>query len=249
MDQLDHEIVQDLLPLYHDNVCSERSRAAVEAHLKTCKDCRATLAAMDAPLPEAEKTAADDAAAVEKISEEWKKTKWKARLKGAAIAVAVCAVLVLLGIVATQWPGFPVDPAKFEITNVRQLSDGRILYHFYIDDDLALHSIYYEFNEEGNAYYVPRRALITERRTTLGPNAADIDLILDMREMQDDAQANGISAEITAVWYGTGVDRVLLWMEGMELPAASAADEAEWGFDASSAAYWEAHYGPLEAAS
>ena len=58
MDQLDHEIVQDLLPLYHENVCSERSRAAVEAHLKTCKDCRATLAVMDAPLPEAKKTPA-----------------------------------------------------------------------------------------------------------------------------------------------------------------------------------------------
>ena len=39
-------------------------RPQVEEHLKTCKDCRATLAAMDAPLPEAEKTAADDAAAV-----------------------------------------------------------------------------------------------------------------------------------------------------------------------------------------
>ena len=51
MDRLDHEIAQDLLPLYHDGVCSERSRAAVEAHLKTCEDCRAALAAMDAPLP------------------------------------------------------------------------------------------------------------------------------------------------------------------------------------------------------
>ena len=248
MDQLDHDIVQDLLPLYHDGVCSEKSRAAVEEHLKTCESCRNALAEMDAPLPEAGKTAADDAAAVKKISREWERGKWKARMKGAAIAAAVCAVLVLLGVVATQWPGFPVDPAKFEITNVRQLSDGRILYHFYIDDDLALHTVYYEFNEEGNAYYVPRRALLTEKRT-VGLNAADIDLILDMREMQDYAQANGISAEITAVWYGTGVDRVLLWMEGMELPAASAADEAEWGFDASSAAYWEEHYGPLEAAS
>ena len=152
MEQLDHEIVQDLLPLYRDGVCSEKSRAAVEEHLKTCGTCRAALAAMDAPLPEAEKAAADDAAAVQKISEEWKKAKWKARLKGAVIAAAVCAVLVFLGMVATQWPGFPVDPAKFEITNVRQLSDGRILYHFYIDDDLALHTVYFEFNDEGNAY-------------------------------------------------------------------------------------------------
>ena len=40
MDQLDHDIVQDLLPLYHDGVCSDESRAAVEEHLKTCEDCR-----------------------------------------------------------------------------------------------------------------------------------------------------------------------------------------------------------------
>ena len=33
MDQLDHDIVQDLLPLYHDGVCSDKSRAAVEEHL------------------------------------------------------------------------------------------------------------------------------------------------------------------------------------------------------------------------
>ncbi|MFR6042399.1 MAG: sigma-70 family RNA polymerase sigma factor [Dysosmobacter welbionis] len=36
MDQLDHDIVQDLLPLYHDGVCSDKSRAAVEEHLQTC---------------------------------------------------------------------------------------------------------------------------------------------------------------------------------------------------------------------
>ena len=34
------EIVQDLLPLYEDGVCSESSRAAVEEHLKACENCR-----------------------------------------------------------------------------------------------------------------------------------------------------------------------------------------------------------------
>ena len=35
------EIVQDLLPLYEENLCSEASRAAVEEHLKECSACRA----------------------------------------------------------------------------------------------------------------------------------------------------------------------------------------------------------------
>ena len=36
-------IIQDLLPLYHDGVCSPESRTEVEEHLKTCPDCRAAL--------------------------------------------------------------------------------------------------------------------------------------------------------------------------------------------------------------
>lgn len=75
MDQLDHDIVQDLLPLYHDGVCSDKSRAAVEEHLQTCEACRAALTAMDAPLPEVEKAADDAAVAVKKISGEWKRGK------------------------------------------------------------------------------------------------------------------------------------------------------------------------------
>lgn len=34
------EIVQDLLPLYEDNVCSQESKIAVEEHLKDCPICR-----------------------------------------------------------------------------------------------------------------------------------------------------------------------------------------------------------------
>lgn len=39
--KLSCEIVGDLLPLYIDEVCSGESRAAVEAHLRSCPDCRA----------------------------------------------------------------------------------------------------------------------------------------------------------------------------------------------------------------
>ena len=40
-------IIEDLLPLYHDNVCSEESRAMVKEHLQTCAKCRTLLAMMD----------------------------------------------------------------------------------------------------------------------------------------------------------------------------------------------------------
>ena len=70
-------------------------------------------------------------------------------MEGAAIAAAVCAVLVGAWAAATQLYLFPVDPEKIEITNVRQLSDGRVLYHLYIDDDRNLREIRFEYDDEG----------------------------------------------------------------------------------------------------
>ena len=43
-------LIQDLLPLYRDGVCSDESRKAVEAHLKGCPACQAALAAMGAEI-------------------------------------------------------------------------------------------------------------------------------------------------------------------------------------------------------
>lgn len=233
---MDCEIVRDLLPLYHDGACSQASRAAVEEHLKTCPACRAELRDMDAPLPEAAPLVPDEASPVRAISRAWKKDRRRAWWKGALIAAAVCAVLVGLWAAATQLYLFPVDPEKMEITNVRQLSDGRVLYHFYIDDELALREIRFEYDEEGNKYYIPVRALVTEKRWE-GDSPADNEKCLDVAEEVAWAEEQGVEREITRVWYGRGEDAILLWEEGMDLPAASEADEAAWGYEPGSAAY------------
>ena len=246
MDQLDHDIVQDLLPLYHEGGCADNSRAAVDEHLQTCQDCRKALEEMDTQLP-TEKVAVDDAAAVKKISREWERGKWKARMKGAGIAVLVCLLLFGGWIAATEWFVFPVELENIQITNVRQLSDGRILYHFYIDDELGLRTLgfdYVEVNGEGHMYCVPKRALYTEKRETT--SLADSEQEVDLEVCGAWARASGVDEELTHIWIGQGEDAILLWEKGMDLPAASAADEAQWGFREASAAYWKAHYSGTE---
>ena len=37
------EVIRDLLPLYADDVCSERSRELIEEHLHNCPECSAVL--------------------------------------------------------------------------------------------------------------------------------------------------------------------------------------------------------------
>lgn len=43
MKQMDCDIIRDLLPLYADDACSEKSRALVNGHLLDCAECRAVL--------------------------------------------------------------------------------------------------------------------------------------------------------------------------------------------------------------
>ena len=46
MNKIPCEIIQDLLPLYVDNVCSANSRLYIEEHLATCEECRDYLASL-----------------------------------------------------------------------------------------------------------------------------------------------------------------------------------------------------------
>ena len=49
------EIIEDLLPLYVDNVCSKQSRQAVEEHLRECEKCRSIFESTQAvPVPHIE---------------------------------------------------------------------------------------------------------------------------------------------------------------------------------------------------
>ncbi len=49
-------VIQDLLPLYHDNVCSPESSAVIEEHLKDCENCQEAFHKLeDSPWPRVEK--------------------------------------------------------------------------------------------------------------------------------------------------------------------------------------------------
>ena len=77
------DLIQDLLPLYEEDLCSPGSRLAVEEHLCECETCRR----LTVPLPIAEQvdTAASDRAV--KKSMRKVKRRWLASLAAAVLAV------------------------------------------------------------------------------------------------------------------------------------------------------------------
>ena len=91
------EIIQDLLPLYHDGICSNDSRVMIEEHLTECENCKSELFAMDADLSvnSAEQNL-NEAEAVKKLSKKWRKGMLKSLLKGILITVIVIALAALV---------------------------------------------------------------------------------------------------------------------------------------------------------
>lgn len=216
---MEHEIVRDLLPLYHDGVCSDASRRAVEEHLNTCEDCRAALAAMDASLLEGQKTAADDAAAVRSISREWNRGKRRAWWKGALIAAAVCLLLGGGGWALNNWTILPVDGSEYTVRASR-LENGMISVHWQASQ-VGWYAMAWQEEEDGVHWYLKRPLL---RTTVFNFGNKQYRSSGDILFSQEDA------LDTNALYFGLGEDALLLWREGEEidLPAAAPAEEKLW---------------------
>lgn len=91
------EIIKDLLPLYHDGVCSNDSKTLVNEHLMVCNECKTELEAMDAVLPiQTAERNLKEAEAVQKLSKRWKKGMWKSVLKGILFTILVIAIILFV---------------------------------------------------------------------------------------------------------------------------------------------------------
>lgn len=91
------EVIKDLLPLYHDGVCSADSRKIVEEHLEHCENCRDELKSMDRELPVAKRNEnLSEAEIVKKLSKCWKVGMIRSLFKGALSALATVIIFLLI---------------------------------------------------------------------------------------------------------------------------------------------------------
>ena len=90
------KVIQDLLPLYHDSVCSPETAALVEEHLKDCEACQEVFHrlqdASSLPLPVSGKE--------ERKAEGLAKVKKALRKKRVIVVSIVAAVVLVLGVSA-----------------------------------------------------------------------------------------------------------------------------------------------------
>ena len=86
--KLSCKVIEDMLPMYYDGVCSEESAALVDEHLKECPRCSHILADLRSEIATPEKNV-DDIKPLKKIQKSYKKMKthW---------LIAIVAILLLI---------------------------------------------------------------------------------------------------------------------------------------------------------
>lgn len=137
------EVIQDLLPLYIDNICSEESRHMVSEHLEGCAACKRLyenmVEAVDRDIEEPE---LDSQQAFSAISRRWKKKK----IAIISISAAVAALVVFIGCMVVREVSSVHDhffPATY--ANLRDLpEDEWQRVSFQEGDALVFDSIFYE---------------------------------------------------------------------------------------------------------
>lgn len=89
------KVIEDLLPLYYDGVCSGESRQLVEGHLESCESCKSAMEALRG-VPEYVQLEEDDLKPLENIRTQWKQARKRSMRRGAAIVLAVLMSVVLI---------------------------------------------------------------------------------------------------------------------------------------------------------
>lgn len=209
------EMIQDLLPLYHDGVCSQVSKTLVTEHLKECPDCANAMQNLKSEL-QMPKLDADETKPLKTIKRRWQKKTWLAGL--------LIGILLFFGwMELTQNRNVKIRPEEYEITNVVQFSNGM----YYLE-----YKIPYDYNgmgadllraEDGSVYLQEYRPILARRDTEKGMIR---DNIIDPENHRTDM---GTETPMTAFYLGSpnSEDAVLLWSVEEEYPLATPEMEKE----------------------
>ncbi len=212
-------IIQDLLPLYYDNVCSKESKEMIEEHIKECNDCNHKLEIIKEKM-EPHKIDLNETKIIKKIASIWENAKRKSFIKGAFITLVIFMILIGGYIGLTKIKFIPVSTDLIEVSEISRLKDGRIVYHLNVKDDKTLHFIKFTTKENGEYYITPMRSIIEKKRSTEAGIYNEY-FQVDIAENNAWQQDHGDGIVINSCYIGTQEDNILLWKEGIELPSAS----------------------------
>ena len=219
------EMVRDLLPLYHDGVCSELSRTLVEAHLKECGDCSRVLMDMKEEL-NMPKLETDETKPLKSIRKKWKKRTW---LKGMLIGLVVFVTALVSWFQLTQTSSVAMTAEEYTVTQVCRFANGMYYLEYKLPFECLSYSAEIHRTAEGEIHvrhYRPRLIKKNEDKGTIR------DFLIDPENNLLHADTGEI-VPLTAFYLGCPdqEEAVLVWSADMEVPQATQEQEDRYLFN------------------
>ncbi|MGG4342415.1 zf-HC2 domain-containing protein [Paenibacillus lautus] len=233
MSRVSCDIIQDLLPLYYDDVCSADTKALVEEHLSNCPDCREVLSHMNSPMSlpaQAIEQNMQEGAGLQQVAAHWSRTKRISFIKGLWITCLAVGLLFLVYVGLFKWNITSVPTRVIQVSDISQLRDGRIVYHVKMTDGYNVNQASIDSDADGNLYMTPKRPVIKSKKFA-DMGLSNMYYFNDIKERNAYEKSFGEGVQIKALYLGTPDDRILIWEQGMDLPAASESVELQFKSD------------------
>lgn len=214
------EMVKDLLPLYHDGVCSEISKSMIREHLKACPDCEQTMKTMKAEItmPEMETVRP-----LKSIRRKWKKKTWQ---KGMLIGLGIAIASFVFWFSLTQNNSVAMKAEEYTITQACRFENGMVYLEYKLPFESLSYSADIHRTAEGEIHVRHYRPLLVKKNAEKGT----------IRDFLIDPQNNLVHADtgevvpLTAFYLGCPEteESVLLWSADMEIPMATLEQEEKY---------------------
>lgn len=213
------EVVIDLLPLYHDEVCNEKTNELIKHHLNSCSSCSQEFMSMQNLLSKEELSIHHNINTLKIVMDTWNALLKKSFFKGMLLMGGITIIISITYLFLFSWNTQNVASENFEVYDINRLENGKIVYYLNIKDHFHITKVRQMLDKDGNFYLIPKRSIIKKEASIIqigeGYN------ILDKTVLE-----NYYDKKIKAIYYGTPNDAVLIWKEGIELHLANKELEA-----------------------
>lgn len=239
MSKIPCDVIKDLLPLYEDDICSERSKDMVEEHLSECEDCRDYLEAIHEELPPVVQT--DAGSTLDDDIKFVKHVRHKISFRQ-IIIIAVFLFVVLIWSALNEYASyneslenFPLFDKRVSVENVQvtdlyQLENGNI--YCTLKSSQPFNSTSYGLDvpaDKALKNYNKGKAIITFRSSLLDrilyadnfhSKESYVFSLKETLHFEDDENFSVVHEGNSIYYKGKGGKSLLIWKEGQKIKKA-----------------------------
>lgn len=206
MDKISCEVIQDLLPLYCDGICSPDSQELVGQHLEHCPQCAGLLEKMREGCRNSQLEEQGREELVKDLASVWKRSVKRSLFRGVALSLSLCLLLAAAYWGLTRMILVPVPADRIE-ASVEKVTETSVALSLKVARGKTIRASSTKVTEDGRCYIIVKWGLLPEIGGASENWAGDFGISRERKS------GSGERVRIREIYYGTKEEHVLLWRE------------------------------------